>query len=81
MEKEQALCAYILENLNNNPQVTSLNNSEDLLNTGILDSLGVLQLITFIETQFSIAVPDTDVTLENFSSIEAIMQYLQQRQA
>ena len=53
---------------------------EDLLTTGLLDSIGVIRLTGFIEEQFSIHVPPEDVTLENFSSLEVIDGYLDGRE-
>ena len=39
---------------------------DDLLSAGIIDSLGILQLVTFIEERFDFQVPDEDVVYENF---------------
>jgi acyl carrier protein len=52
--------------------------SDDLLSAGILDSLGVLQLVSFVEEQFGIQVPDEDVVMENFQSVDALSTYLTQ---
>jgi acyl carrier protein len=49
---------------------------DDLLSAGIIDSLGVLQLVAFIEEQFNIQMPDEDVVLENFQSVNALANYL-----
>lgn len=52
---------------------------DDLFTSGILDSLGILQLVLFIEEQFSVQVPDEDVVFENFHSLNAISEYLERR--
>jgi acyl carrier protein len=49
---------------------------DDLLSAGIIDSLGVLQLVAFIEEQFNIQMPDEDVVLENFQSVNSLVTYL-----
>jgi acyl carrier protein len=49
---------------------------DDLLSAGIIDSLGVLQLVSFIEEQFNIQMPDEDVVLENFQSVNSLASYL-----
>jgi acyl carrier protein len=49
---------------------------DDLLSAGIIDSLGVLQLVSFIEDQFNIQMPDEDVVLENFQSVNSLASYL-----
>ena len=38
----------------------------------VLDSLGVFQLIAFLEERFGIAIADTDITPENFGTLERI---------
>lgn len=43
-----------------------------LLEEGILDSLGLQQVITFLEQQFGISIDDDDLMPENFESVNAI---------
>lgn len=52
---------------------------DDLLTEGIIDSLGILQLVSFLEEEFDLQVADEDVVLENFQSISALNTYLQTR--
>ena len=54
---------------------------EDLLASGLLDSLGVMSLIHFIEQDLRIDVPAEDVVIENFESLRAIDAYLRRRGA
>lgn len=49
---------------------------EDLLSSGLIDSLGILTLISFMEEQFAIEIPSEDVVYENFHSIESVLRYL-----
>jgi acyl carrier protein len=57
-----------------------LNPTDDLLAVGILDSLGILQLVAFMEEKFGVKVPDEDVVYENFHSISAISSYVESLQ-
>ncbi len=52
---------------------------EDLLGNGILDSMGMMSLIDFIENESNISIPQEDMTVENFMTIERIMAYLSQK--
>lgn len=52
---------------------------EDLLGSGLLDSLGVMQLVWFIETEFGVQVPPEDVTIDNFQSVDRIATYVEGR--
>ena len=54
----------------------SFNNDEDLFDKGIIDSMGLLSIIGFIESEYSITVADEDVIPDNFSSIDAMRKYI-----
>lgn len=47
-----------------------------LLNTGVIDSTGVLELISFIETSYNIRFADDDLVADNFDSIEKITNFV-----
>lgn len=53
-----------------------LNDDDDLLLSGLVDSLGVVRLIAYIEDDLRISVPAGDVTIENFGTVAAIANYL-----
>ena len=50
-----------------------------LLDSGVVDSLGVLDLVGFIEEQFGIAAQDEDLVPENFDSIDALTRFVEER--
>jgi acyl carrier protein len=52
---------------------------DDLLSTGILDSIGMIRFISFIEKEFNIQVSSEDMTFDNFMSIEKITDYIQKK--
>jgi acyl carrier protein len=52
---------------------------EDLLGSGLLDSLSVMSVVQFIEHEGQIEVPAEDVTIENFFSLAAMEAYLARR--
>jgi len=56
-----------------------LTNELSLLDSGIVDSLGVLDLVGFIEEQFGIEAQDDDLVPENFDSIEALARFVKER--
>jgi len=49
---------------------------ESLLADGMVDSLGMLRLVTFIEETYSIQIPPEDLVIENFFTIDVIAAYL-----
>ncbi len=50
---------------------------ENLLDSGILDSLGIMKLLGYLEATFSIRIREEDLLPENFESINAITLLLQ----
>jgi acyl carrier protein len=72
------LARYIATALLNQPSRV-IDADEDLLGSGLLDSLSVISLVQFIEEELSIDVPAEDVTIDNFVSLQAIEDYLARR--
>lgn len=54
----------------------SLSGTDSLLETGVIDSVGVLELIQFVESRYEIEIPDAEVLPENLDSIDAIVRYV-----
>ncbi|MEQ1844765.1 MAG: acyl carrier protein [Nitrospira sp.] len=54
----------------------SVSNQESLLENGILDSLGILEVVTFLEGEFLITVDDDELQPENFASIASMSAYV-----
>jgi acyl carrier protein len=57
-------------------QTKELGNDDSLLEKGILDSLGVLEIVGFLEQEFQITVNDEDLAPENFASISSMAAYV-----
>ncbi|PRH79289.1 acyl carrier protein [Streptomyces solincola] len=53
-----------------------LRDDHDLLSDGIIDSLGVLKLIAWVEDHFSLDVGDADLDPDNFRSVAAIDAFI-----
>ena len=60
-------------------RAVNLDQDQDLLGAGVIDSLGILRMVAFMEEQFGVQVPDEDVVFENFQSIGAMARYIAQR--
>jgi len=77
MDRKAVLTEYVKNEIMHNKNA-SLDENEDLLSSGILDSLAILQLVAYIDKAFEIQVPDEDVMYDNFKSINTLVEYLQQ---
>jgi acyl carrier protein len=56
-----------------------LADGDDIFAMGIINSLAAMQLVTWIEKEFDIAVEDEDLEIANFRSIEAVDAFIIQK--
>lgn len=73
----QLIIDYILEEILDD--LDELDADEDLLADGMVDSLGMVRLVAFIEDELGIVVPPEDFVVENFLSVDHITAYLVRR--
>ena len=73
----EAVREFIAKKLAKSREQALVADSENIIETGLLDSLGVMQLVPFIEETFSVTVKDEDIVPENFESVDAISAYIE----
>ncbi|HTY58887.1 MAG TPA: acyl carrier protein [Bacteroidota bacterium] len=54
-----------------------LEDKESLLGSGVIDSTGILELISYLEEHFNVKFEDTELTGENFDSVERISTFVE----
>jgi acyl carrier protein len=52
-----------------------------LLDLGIIDSTGVLELVSFIESEFNVSISDSEIIPENLDSITNVCAFIAKKQA
>lgn len=57
----------------------TLTPDEDLLEQGIIDSLGLMKLIAFLEDTFSIKIMDDEIVPENFQSLNSMVALVEKQ--
>jgi acyl carrier protein len=57
----------------------NISDDDNLLESGVIDSLGVLEIVTFLREDFALEVEDDELTPENFQSISSIAAFVGQR--
>lgn len=77
METLSILEEFVVNEIIGDDAIKCLSPEDDLLNTGIIDSMAVLKLILFLEKTFSIEVKSEDIVPENFQSLGSIVEYVQ----
>jgi acyl carrier protein len=61
------------------PATRNINNEGPLLKSGLIDSLGILEVVTFLEKEFGITVSDEELLPENFASVRSLSKFVQQK--
>ena len=73
---EQRLVEFITRELLNDRAGLSLDPGDDLLGSELVDSLGVMRIVDFLERQFDLQIPPADVTIEHFIDVRTISAYV-----
>ena len=55
----------------------ALQDEDSLLELGVIDSTGVLELVSFLETRFGMKIPDTDIVPENLDSVANLTRFVE----
>ncbi len=78
MSLKEQIRKFILENfILENPD--DLVDDESMLEKGIIDSTGVLELVAFLESTYDIKVEDEELIPENLDSVKNIVAYLEKK--
>ena len=78
MEHKQAIRDFVIENFLFG-EANGLKDDTSFLEEGIIDSTGILELVTFLEDEFSITVEDEELIPENLDSIGNVANFLERK--
>ena len=78
---QQEIYEFIVSELASGQGPDAITPDEDLIRRGIVDSLGVQQLVDFCETRYRIHVADADLVPENFQTLRQLADYVDRKQA
>ena len=67
---------FILESIN----IPDLNDDDNLFESGIVNSLFAVQLMTFLEKSFNLEVTMDDLSMDNFESVAATSSFVERKQ-
>jgi acyl carrier protein len=70
-EIQNALCDFIVKQF---PAFhgKGLEPDDSLLEAGVIDSMGVVEIVTFIETEFKVVLSGDEMVAENFGSVRSL---------
>jgi acyl carrier protein len=72
---------FIVENFMMGMNPDELSDSDSLLDKGIIDSTGVLELVGFLEENYRIQVEDEELVPENLDSVNNLAGFIQKKQS
>jgi len=75
-EARDRVRAYIVENFLYTRPDFAFGDDDSLLRKGVFDSLGVMEVIGFIEQTWGADVPHEDITEANFGTVAGIARYV-----
>lgn len=78
---QDAVKAFIIENFLFGDASQAIADTDSLIENGIIDSTGVLELVAFIEDRYEITVADADIVPANLDSLARITAFISAKTA
>ena len=79
MTTQDIIKEFIVDSLLVASDRTDITADEPLTSSGLIDSLGMLRLITFLEEHFNVQVGDGDVGEENFGTLSRLAAFIERK--
>lgn len=80
MEVKQQIREFLTQNALFGSTERTFNDGDSFLEKEIIDSTGVLELVSFVEERFGIEVGDEELIPDNFDSIDKLDAYVRRKQ-
>jgi acyl carrier protein len=83
MQIENKIREFVLKNLYYSEDAP-FGDEDSFLETGVIDSMGVMELVAFVQSEFAVAVGQEEIVVDNFDSIRKLADFVRtklQRQA
>jgi acyl carrier protein len=71
---EAAIRGFLMEEVLYDKQIPVLGSRDSLLESELLDSIAIMQIVTFCEQAFEIVIPEEELLPEHFENIQSIAQ-------
>ncbi len=81
MTTEDKIRAFIIDELKWEGDPRELSADASLIERHVIDSLGIVQMLSFLESEFGIRVPDEEVVPDNFESISRLTHLVESQPA
>jgi len=72
MSLKDAIKQFIEEEIVDEDEPVEIAHDDRLIERGVIDSMAVMQIVTFLEEETGLRIPDSEVVLENFESVSTM---------
>ena len=79
MSIKQTLRSFVLQNYLFTDDDSALSDDDSFLEKGIIDSTGILELISFLESELGVEVEDEEMIPENLDSIDLVVAFIERK--
>jgi acyl carrier protein len=73
---EQEIRTFLVENFSLGGDINRLPGNRSLTERGIIDSVGIVEVLTFLETQYDISINDDETVPENIDTIDNMVRFV-----
>jgi acyl carrier protein len=79
MDPKTIIKQFILNDIQKDRKRKDLADGESLIDQGVIDSLGIMKMLAFLEEKFNIQIAGDELVLENFETLDAITQLVDKK--
>ena len=79
MPVKTELRKFIVENFMFGQENQDFSDDASMLENGLIDSTGVLELVAFVEEKYGISVADEELVPTNFDSVDNLAEYVRKK--
>ena len=79
MREGEKIRAFIKRNMAITHENVTITDDDNIFEKGFVDSMFAMQLVSYVENEFGISVNNEDLDLSNFSSIQNITRFIEQK--
>ncbi|MFP6640829.1 MAG: acyl carrier protein [Myxococcota bacterium] len=79
-EIQKQVREYVIENLVLGDEEDTFSDNQSFLDTGLIDSTGILEVIGYLEDEYEITIEDDEMVPENLDSVDRIARFVHAKQ-
>ena len=78
---EQEIRTFLAQNFSTGRSTTQMPGNQSLTERGFIDSVGIVEVLAFLETQYEIQISDDETVPENIDTIDNIVRFIATKRA